>query len=314
MVRVAITIGDPAGIGPEISIKTLESADLGEVDVKLIGGMDVLTRCAMTLGLGLPDRSHVVDVPVPGAEQVEPGTVTAAGGRASVAYIERACELAKAGQIDAIVTAPINKESLRVAQCPHIGHTEILAATFGVTQPLTLFITDNLKVFFLSRHLSLREAIDYATRERVLDMLRLVHGAMAQLGYASPSIAVAAMNPHASDGGQFGNEEADHLEPAVRAARREGIDARGPIGADSVFHQGLQGVHDCVLSLYHDQGHIATKTRDFYGTISATLGLPVLRTSVDHGTAFDIAWQGIANEYSLTKAVHTAVDLLRRCA
>lgn len=312
LARIAITMGEPAGIGPEICLKALRAPAFGEHDVRLIGSVHVLGRCAQALGLRMPEDGQLIDVPIAGADGIAPGTVTAAGGEASAAYIERACEIARAGEVDAIVTAPINKESLRAAGVPHIGHTELLAAAFGVAHPLTLFVIEGLRVFFLSRHLSLRQAIDYATRERVLDMLRRVHEAMGQLGFDRPSIAVAAMNPHASDGGQFGTEEAEHLEPAVRDAQSEGIDARGPIGADSVFHQGLQGQHDCVLSLYHDQGHIATKTRDFHGTISATLGLPVLRTSVDHGTAFDIAWQGKASEYSLIKAIDVALDLLRR--
>jgi 4-hydroxythreonine-4-phosphate dehydrogenase len=303
-------MGDPAGIGPEISIKTLASPQLSGVDMRLLGQASILRRCADALGLAPPGGAQLVDIPVEGMDEVQPGEISAAGGRAAEASIIKACDMAKAGDIDAIVTGPINKESLRAAGCPHIGHTEMLAEAFGVDKPLTLFVTDRLRVFFLSRHKSLRDAIDYATRGNVLDMLRRVHEAMGQLGHRNPSIAVAAMNPHSSDGGQFGTEEDEHLEPAVADAQAEGIDARGPIGADSVFHQGLEGAHDCVLSLYHDQGHIATKTRDFYGTISATLGLPVLRTSVDHGTAFDIAWQGKANEYSLVRAVEVALELL----
>jgi 4-hydroxythreonine-4-phosphate dehydrogenase len=212
--------------------------------------------------------------------------------------------------VDAITTAPIHKEALRAAGVPHVGHTEMLADYLGAPEPLTLFLTGKLRIFFLSRHLSLRQAIDFITRERVRHTIQTVHRAMTEFGFPTPRIAVAALNPHASDGGLFGNEEAEHLSPAVADARAAGIDAVGPVGADSVFHQALEGQYDCVLSLYHDQGHIAAKTRDFYGTVTATLGLPVLRTSVDHGTAFDIAWQGKANPASMEAAILAAVDLL----
>ena len=168
-----------------------------------------------------------------------------------------------------------------------------------------------MRIFFLSRHLSLREAVDYITEERLLAMIRRVDSAMRDLGFREPRIAVAALNPHASDGGQFGDEEARIISPAISRASSEGIAVIGPIGADSVFHQALEGRHDCVISLYHDQGHIAAKTRDFFRTVTATLGLPVLRTSVDHGTAFDIAWQGKANPVSMEAAILAACDLLK---
>ena len=167
-----------------------------------------------------------------------------------------------------------------------------------------------MRIFFLSRHLSLREAIDYLTEDRLLAMIRRVNAVMKGLGFLRPRIAVAALNPHASDGGQFGDEEAKIISPAVNRARNERIDVTGPIGADSVFHQALEGRFDCVISLYHDQGHIAAKTRDFFRTVTATLGLPVLRTSVDHGTGFDIAWQGKASSISMEAAILAACDLL----
>ncbi len=160
--------------------------------------------------------------------------------------------------------------------------------------------------------MSLREAIDYVTEERVYSFIRRVHEAMTNLGFANPAIGLAALNPHASDGGQFGNEEEKHLIPAARRAREDGIVCSDPIGADSIFHMALEGLFDCVISLYHDQGHIAAKTRDFYGTVTATLNLPVLRTSVDHGSAFDIAWKGIANPTSMRRAILAAAKLITR--
>lgn len=310
MPRVAVTMGDPAGVGPEICLRALAAPALrGVAEFTLVGSRAVLERCAAAVGLDLPDVA-VADAAPGGLGGALPGVVSAEAGRAAYASVRYACAMGRDRAIEAIVTAPVNKESLRAAGCALIGHTEILADEFGVADPLTMFLTGPLRVFFLTRHLSLRRAIDAITQERVLAMLRLVDREMRALGFLDPHIAVAALNPHASDGGQFGDEEARELAPAVEAAQAEGIRAAGPIPADSVFHQGLEGVWDCVLSLYHDQGHIATKTRDFFGTVTATLGLPVLRTSVDHGTAYDIAWQGTANESSMVRAIQAALDLL----
>lgn len=310
MPRIAVTMGDPAGIGPEICAAAMTDPGIrSRADYALVGSRVALARCAEAVGFPLPDVP-LIEVEAPGVEALEPGVVSAVAGTIAHRSILEACRRARVGEFDALVTAPVSKESLRAARCQEIGHTEILARELGVADPLTLFVTGPLRVFFLTRHLSLRQALDRVTRDRVLTTLRAVHGAMSDLGFTSPRIAVAALNPHASDGGQFGTEEAEHLEPAVQAARAEGIDAYGPVPADSVFHQGLEGAWDCVLSLYHDQGHIATKTRDFYGTVTATLGLPVLRTSVDHGVAFDIAWQGKANATSMVRAIDAALELL----
>lgn len=323
--RVAVTMGDPAGIGPEIVLRALQSPVVHQrCRAVVVGHAAILRRCAEAIGLkgvavvpveavpqeSRPGRVDVFHVEVPGLEQMQPGKVQAVCGQASDVFVRRACELALSGAVDAIATAPIQKEALRAAGVPHVGHTEMLAHYLGATHPLTLFITGRLRIFFLSRHLSLRRALDEVTHARVLAMIRQVHQAMTELGFVKPRIAVAALNPHASDGGLFGNEEAEHLTPAVSDARAEGIHAVGPIPADSVFHQALEGHYDCVLSLYHDQGHIAAKTRDFYGTVTATLQLPVLRTSVDHGTAFDIAWQGKASPVSMEAAILAAADLL----
>lgn len=310
--RIAVTMGDPAGIGPEICIKALgDPRVLAAADTLLVGSRAIVERCAASAGLRIPPGLSVEEVTVPDADAIQPGHVSAAGGRAAWSYLRRACDLARANAVRAIVTAPANKESLRAAGCPHIGHTELLAHEFGVADPLTMFMTGQLRVFFLTRHLSLREAVERVRRPTVLKMLRRVDGAMQTLCGRSPSIALAALNPHAGDGGQFGREEIEELAPAVADARAEGLRVEGPVPADSVFAQALEGAYDCVLSLYHDQGHIATKTRDFYGTVTATLGLPVLRTSVDHGTAFDIAWRGQAREESLVRAIEAAVELLQ---
>lgn len=326
---IAVTMGDPAGIGPEIVLGALKDGEIYQrCRPVVIGSLEILRRCAKAVSLeprltpvsspsephGEPETIEVLDVSVPGLEDLRPGEVQVCAGLASDAFIRKACEFGLQKEIVAIVTAPISKESLRAAGIKGIGHTELLAEYLLSPDPLTLFITDNMRIFFLSRHLSLRQAIEYITENGLVDVIARVHSAMRNLGFPKPSIAVSALNPHASDGGQFGQEEETTISPAIRKARRQGIEVVGPIPADSVFHQALEGRFDCVISLYHDQGHIAVKTRDFYGTVTATLGLPVLRTSVDHGTAFDIAWQGKANPFSMKKAVLVACDLLNRQA
>lgn len=325
---IAITIGDPAGIGPEIVLDSLTSKAVYDKCIPVvIGSIDLLRRCSGEVGIegiilnpidepaqadGTVGRVDIIDVPVPGMDTLKPGVVQVAGGLASDAYIRRACDLARQGQIDAISTAPINKESLRAAGIEGIGHTEMLAKYLDAPNPLTLFVTENMRIFFLSRHLSLRKAIEYITIDRVYDMIGRVNSVMQKFGFPQPKIAVAALNPHSSDGGQFGDEEENILIPAIRRSIEDGVDVMGPMGADSVFHQALEGRYDCVISLYHDQGHIASKTRDFFRTVTATLGLPVLRTSVDHGTGFDIAWQGKASSVSMEAAILATCDFLSR--
>ncbi|MFZ1327061.1 MAG: 4-hydroxythreonine-4-phosphate dehydrogenase PdxA, partial [Candidatus Contendobacter sp.] len=220
-------------------------------------------------------------------------------------YIEAMARAALRGEVDAVNTAPIHKEAIQAAQVPHIGHTEMLAALTGACDPLTLFETLGLRVFFLSRHVSLRQACDLVTKERLLDYIERCHQALDQLGI-SGELAVAGLNPHCGEHALFGDEEVKEVTPAIAEAQKRGFWVVGPIGADSVFHQAKIGRYAAVLSLYHDQGHIATKTLDFERTISLTLGLPFLRTSVDHGTAFDIAWQGKASAVSMIESLLVA--------
>ena len=325
---IGITLGDPAGIGPEIVLGALADGEVSERCVPVvIGHAGVMRRASAASGVsageivtvdspklakGVKGTVEVVHVETPGMDDIQPGVVVADGGTASDAFVRRACELGLAGEIDAITTTPINKESLRAAGVEHIGHTEMLATYLDSPHPLTLFITQNMRIFFLSRHYSLKQAIDYITEERVYDFIKRVHSTMTDFGFAAPRIGLAALNPHASDGNQFGTEERDYLIPAAKRAREKGINVTDPIGADSVFNMALEDRFDCVVSLYHDQGHIAAKTRDFHGTVTATLGLKVLRTSVDHGTAFDIAWKGTANPISMKMAILAAVDMLEK--
>jgi 4-hydroxythreonine-4-phosphate dehydrogenase len=244
---------------------------------------------------------HNVDL-----SQLRIGEAQALCGKAAYEYIAGVVRFALEGSLDAVATTPINKESLRAAKVPHIGHTEILAELAGVRDPLTMFEVHGMRVFFLTRHASLRDACGMVTKTRVLDYIVRCTEALAKLGVTEGTMAVAGLNPHAGDGGLFGREEIEQVEPAVREAQALGYRVAGPIPADSVFHFALQGKYNSVLSLYHDQGHIATKTLDFERTIAITNGLPFLRTSVDHGTAFDIAGTGSASAVSMVEAIRLA--------
>ena len=223
------------------------------------------------------------------------GKVSAMCGKAAYEYIAKSIELANAGKVDAVATTPINKESLHAAEVPYIGHTEIFGALTHTEDPLTMFETNGMRVFFLTRHVSLRQMLDMIKKDRIIDYVKRCTKALERLGVKEGTMAIAGLNPHSGEHGLFGWEEVEEIMPAIEELKAEGYDVAGPIGADSVFHQAAQGKYTSVLSLYHDQGHIATKTLDFEKTIAITNGMPILRTSVDHGTAFDIAGKGIAN-------------------
>jgi 4-hydroxythreonine-4-phosphate dehydrogenase len=318
---IAVTIGEPAGVGPEICVKSCADPELRSGGVPLvIGDIAILRAVAGELGLDVscvpvngdpsaagdagPGEIPVYDVGVlRSAGDITPGTVSAAGGEAAAAYVKTAVDLAASGIINGIATAPVHKEALRAAGVPYIGHTEMLAGMTGARHSVTMFAVDRLRIFFHSRHLSLRAALDEVTEEKIGESLRLARRCMQSVGCEDPVIACAALNPHASDGGLFGDEEAKALQPAVERLRSEGHRVEGPVPADSVFHMGLTGRFDAVLSLFHDQGHIAAKTYDFYRTVSITFGLPFIRTSVDHGTAMDVAWKGEANPVSMGEAI-----------
>jgi len=212
------------------------------------------------------------------------------------------------GEADAVATAPINKEALHAAGVPYLDHTEALAALANAPNPLTMFVVRNLRIFFLTRHVSLARACSDITRSDVSNGLVQVEAALDRFGISQARIAVAALNPHGGEGGMFGDEEITQIRPGVRDAREQGVDAFGPVPADAVFHLALDGQYDAVLSLYHDQGHIAAKTLDFERTVSITAGLPFVRSSVDHGTAFDIAGTGLASSVSMEEAIKSASE------
>lgn len=323
---LALTMGDAAGIGPEITLRAL--GDVGNRRAYrpiVIADAGLMSRTIEGIGLDLEvvlvqragddvaeDRVGVVPVLDLGdIGPVRPGELSAACGRAAVQSIETACKLAIDGAVDGIVTAPISKEAIRAGGSTFPGHTEMLADLFGVPgeSVMTMFLLDRLKIFFLSRHASLARTIEQLSTDAVLHGLVRTHELMEELGFMHPTVALAALNPHAGENGLLGHEEIDILRPAVAAARGSGVDAVGPVPADAVFNQARHGRYDAVLSLYHDQGHVAAKTLDFFGTVSCTLGLPVIRTSVDHGTAFDIAGKGIADARGQVAAVRVACEL-----
>ncbi|MDQ1280149.1 MAG: 4-phospho-D-threonate 3-dehydrogenase / 4-phospho-D-erythronate 3-dehydrogenase [Thermoproteota archaeon] len=322
---IGVTIGDPAGIGPEIVLKALSNLELYKLCKPLIiGDLKLLQQISKQLSLNLsfnvlvhPREAkgeagtiEVLNIKNVDLMTLQIGKIAQEAGKAAVEYIENAVKYALAGEIDAIATAPINKESIRLAGSRHIGHTELIADLSGSNEPLTMFWVRGVRIFFLTRHLSLRKAIDEIKNSKIVRTVFVIDKLLKDIGIRKPRIAVAALNPHASDGGLVGDEEEVELIPAVKELQLKGINVIGPVPADSVFHQAFSGKYDAVLSLYHDQGHIAAKTVDFYGTVSATLGLPFIRTSVDHGTAFDIAGKGIADSKSMEEAIKAAVDLL----
>jgi 4-hydroxythreonine-4-phosphate dehydrogenase len=317
-------MGDPAGVGPEVMAKALAVEQVWACCRPLVvGDAGVLKRAIALTAAPLsphpiinvtkarfdPAAPDVLDLHNVDLVALQPGQVSAAAGRAAVDYVERAVELAKAGLVDGIATGPINKAALQAAGVPHIGHTELLAALTGEERVTTMLATTGLRVVHVTRHVPMRDVATHITRERVLETIRLTHAGLQGLGISSPRLAVAALNPHAGDEGLLGSEEIEAIGPAVEAARAEGITVYGPIPADSVFFRAIRGEFDAVVAMYHDQGHIPIKTHGFERSVTVTLGLPIVRTSVDHGTAFDIAWQGIANEESMVEAIRLAAQM-----
>ncbi|MCR4817403.1 MAG: 4-hydroxythreonine-4-phosphate dehydrogenase PdxA [Fretibacterium sp.] len=324
---IAIPIGDPAGVGPEIVVKALASDTVkGCARCLVVGDRKIVERANTLTGAGLtihlcpkPEETdfsegvlNLIDLDNVDMASFEYGKVQAMCGRAAYGYIERSIGLAMNGKADAVATTPINKEALHAANIPYIGHTEIFGALTGTKNPLTMFETNapggvsGLRVFFLTRHLSLLQMLGQITKNNIVACARECFAALERLGVTSGTMAVAALNPHGGEHGLFGWEEVNEIAPAVEQLRAEGYNVAGPIGADSVFHQAARGFFTSVLSLYHDQGHIATKTLDFERTISITNGMPILRTSVDHGTAFDIAGKNRVSEVSMVEAIRLA--------
>jgi 4-hydroxythreonine-4-phosphate dehydrogenase len=319
---LAISVGDPSGVGPEVVIKALANADVRNSCTPLIVGelttlREIAASCAIDLpfqklvgGEGIrPGAVTVIDLEIPGPVP-KLGEISAQGGEAAWLAIEKAVRLCLDGYADALVTAPISKTALGLAGRGHDGHTEILQTMTESKWALTLFVLDNLRILFFTRHVSLRNAIEAVKAEAICQTLERFAQVAPRLGFDAPRIAVAALNPHAGEGGLFGREEIEEIAPGIAAARERGIDAYGPIAADSVFHLAKEGRWDVVMSLYHDQAAGVPKSIDFHRTVSITLGLPFLRFSVDHGTAHDIAGSNHADASNMVHTILTATKLI----
>jgi 4-hydroxythreonine-4-phosphate dehydrogenase len=318
---LAVTLGDPAGIGPEVAARVIASSSRRAADSRplvLIGSRWALDRGAAAARISLPD---IVEIRSPGElrceigiidlgdepQVFEFGVVSSHCGSLAVRAVEQAASLCLAGAVAGMVTCPINKAAIHAAgYVGDIGHQEILARLTGAESTATMLMTPGLRVVHLSTHKSLIEAARFVTCANVLAKLRLTNATLSGWGLADARIAVAALNPHGGESGLLGREELDEIAPAVAQARAEDINATGPLPADSVFNRAIDGEFDVVLALYHDQGHIAIKVHNFHASVTATLGIPFVRTSVDHGTAFDIAGRGCADERGLIAAIDAA--------
>lgn len=315
---IAVPIGDPAGVGPEITAKALVSPEVQNcANVIVVGDAKIMAKAVEIVKADLTIKKiekvsdadfsngvmNLIDLDNVDLSQFAYGKVSGMCGKAAFAYIAKCIDLANARKVDAVATSPINKESLHAGNVPFIGHTEIFGELTHTPDPLTMFETRGLRVFFLTRHLSLLQMLGQIKKDRIIDYVKRCTEALRRLGVTEGTMAVAGLNPHSGEHGLFGWEEVNEIAPAVEELKKMGYDVAGPVPADSVFHQAATGRYNSVLSLYHDQGHIATKTLDFERTISVTNGMPILRTSVDHGTAFDIAGKGIVSAVSMIEAI-----------
>lgn len=321
---IGITIGDPSGIGPEIVLKALQDEKIFKVCRPVVlGTRALLLRATDAIGVG---DLYIREIDDPRTATYDPGTINvvpcgnydltsltygkeqALAGQIAMDAIQLSIALGQAGKIDAVTTAPINKVAIKKVGVKQEGHTEIYLDGTKAPYVLTMFDCHGMRVFHLSRHMALRQAIDYATKEHVYNDVTRIDHELKNIGITHPKIAVAGINPHCGEGGLFGDEEIREVKPAVEAAQAAGIDAVGPISPDTLFARGLKGEFDAILAMYHDQGHIPCKTIDLEGSVSVTLGLPFIRASVDHGTAFDIAGKGIATNRSMATAINVTIQ------
>lgn len=315
-----ITMGDASGVGPEILLKAYAAGEL-RYPVVAFGDLEVLERCNRDLGYGVNLRAvnspaewregalNVVDLGCLKADQVRIGQVDPRSGAAAREYVVAATRSALKGEIAAVVTLPMNKEATQASDPSFTGHTELIGALCGVRDVTIMLASDELIVTHVTTHMSLRRAIEEIKRERVERVLEMTCQAVARLR-RNPRVAVAGLNPHAGEHGLFGREEIEEIAPAVEAARQRGLPVEGPLPPDTVFYLAVRKKrYEAVVAMYHDQGHIPLKLLDFEGGVNVTLGLPIIRTSVDHGTAFDIAWKGIASTRSLVRALDLAAQL-----
>ena len=321
---LAITIGDPSGIGPEVVVKALQTQSTYEImRPVLIGTVSVIKNALKAIGsntevIGIDSIAkakcmpRTIEVLSPGDwenTQFPIGEHHAGSGSASHLWVEYGAKLCISGEVDGMVTAPVNKESWNMGGSTDTGHMEVFKRLSGSNYVATMLVSGPLRCMHLSTHKSLGEAVKYVTTENIMIATRLTHRMFKEWGFDKPRIAIAALNPHASDNGLIGTEEADEITPAIAQAVEEGIDATGPHPADTVFNSAAAGKYDVVVVMYHDQGHIPVKVYGVEKSVTVNLGLPFLRTSVDHGTAFDIAGAGIADETSMIEALKLGASL-----
>ncbi|MBQ8653800.1 MAG: 4-hydroxythreonine-4-phosphate dehydrogenase PdxA [Clostridia bacterium] len=331
-------MGDPASIGPELCLRALADETLYDRCRPLIvGDAAILQRAMLIPGMPqlklnpiaqvkdavfTPGVMDVIDLGCVSAEEVEVGQVSAKAGDAAFQYVRRVIELAMANEVDATVTNALNKEAMNLAGHHFSGHTEIYAHYTGTQRYTMMLAHEDVRIVHVSTHVSLREACDRAKKARVLEVIRIAAKACRDMGVENPRVGVAGLNPHCGEGGLFGREEIEEIGPAIEAARAEGIDAQGPVPPDTIFSKARGGWYDIVVAMYHDQGHIPLKLMGFVfdrdtqkwqavSGVNITLGLPIIRTSVDHGTAFDQAGRGTASEISLMNAIQYAIDFAR---
>lgn len=322
---IALTMGDPNGVGPELIVRSFADRELPP-GIVVVGDHDVLVFASDRLDLDtpvhgiddpedvVPERLNVLDQRAFSADQITVGRISREAGQAARSYLVKAAELAISGVVSAIVTLPIHKEAVRLSDPSFSGHTELLAASCGWPDHAMMLYSDKLAVVHVTTHVPLNEAIRQITSARVAKVIELAHATFARIRPGAPRIAVAGLNPHAGEHGSFGREEEEIIGPAIAACRSRDIDVVGPLPPDTVFLQASRGRFDVVIAMYHDQGHIPMKLLDFEGTVNVTLGLPIVRTSVDHGTAFDIAYKGCASTRSLTEACRLALRLIHGSA
>lgn len=321
---IAITMGDPAGIGPEIIVKALREDALNGAPLVVVGCLKTLHRLqAQGLAEGVtfraieqvadarftPDTIHVIDEPLAQPDELVPGTVQAQAGDLAYRCVKRATELAMKGDVHAIATAPLNKEALHLGGHHYPGHTELLATLTESRDYAMVLYTDKLKVIHVSTHIALRKFLDTLNGQRVETVIGIADTFLKRVGFAHPRIAVAGVNPHAGENGLFGDEEIRIVGPAIEKMKVKGMDVYGPCPPDTVFLQAYEGQYDMVVAMYHDQGHIPLKLLGFYDGVNITAGLPFIRTSADHGTAFDIAWTGKAKSESMAVSIKLAMQL-----
>lgn len=315
---IGISVGDANGIGPEILLKAFKNEKLGG-DFIALGDYSVLSYCNSHLKLNAQLHRindvrdfksgylNVYDVGLLSESDISIGQISKKTGNASIKYVELGTKLALDGKIDALVTLPINKEAIRQTIDGFSGHTGFLADLCNTSNYTMMLVSEKLIVTHISTHISLREAISKVKKKRIIDVANLTDAALKKMG-RSGKIAIAGLNPHAGENNSFGSEDSEEIEPAVKKLKEEGLDVAGPIAADTVFYSATKGQYDAVVCMYHDQGHIPIKLLDFEAAVNVTLGLPMVRTSVDHGTAFDIAYKGIAS----TKSLCNAYDLVKK--